>query len=106
MFSDEHASYLAVLDPPVSEPPAYLPRALAIHTVDAPKDAAEYLLRHGVPIEAIAVAGARADIESMVCELGAGRIATFGNLQRPPVSANHGGRPRIAEYVRWVSSEL
>ena len=106
VFSDEHASYLAVLDPPVSEPPAYLPRALAIHTVDAPKDAAEYLLRHGVPIEAIAVAGTRPDIESMVCELGAGRIAAFGNLQRPPASANHGGRPRIAEYVRWVSSEL
>lgn len=106
VFSDENASYLAVLDPPVNEPPAYLPRALAIHTVDAPQDASEYLQRHSVPIEAVAIAGARPDIESMVFELGAGRIAPFGDLQRPPVTANHGGRPRIAEFVRWVSSEL
>jgi hypothetical protein len=106
VFSDETASYLAVLDPPANEPPAYLPRALAIHTVDAPPEAGDYLKRHSVPIEAIAVAGVRPEIEAMVVDLGASRIAPFGDLQRPPLSANHGGRPRIAEFVRWVSSEL
>jgi hypothetical protein len=106
VFSDEHASYLAVLDPPGNEPPAYLPRALAIHTVNAPTDAAEYLTRHSVPIEAVAVAGPRPDIEAMIFELGASRIAAFGDLQRPPATANHGGRPRIADYVRFVSNEL
>jgi len=36
---------------------------------------------------------------------GASRIARFGELQRPPLGGNHGARPRIAEFVRWVTSE-
>lgn len=105
VFSDEHASYLAVLDPPANEPPAFLPRALAIHTVSTPADALGYLRRHGVPVEAIAIAGNRPDIEAAVVEMGANRIARFGDLQRPPITGNHGGRPRIAEFVRWTTCE-
>jgi hypothetical protein len=33
------------------------------------------------------------------------RIAPFGTLQHPPLASPHGGRPRIAEFVRWVSDE-
>ncbi len=105
VFSDERASYLTVLDPPQSEPPAFLPRALAVHTVNAPCDAVAYLHRHELPLEAIAVAGVRDDIVDAALSLGVNRITGFGELQRPPAYGNHGGRARIADFVRWVSLE-
>jgi hypothetical protein len=105
VYSNAAASYLAVLDPPASEPPAFLPRAIGIHSVDSPAEATAYLARHRVPVEAIAVAGARADVVEMALGCGAARIAPFGELQAPPLGGNHGGRPRIAEFVRWVTDE-
>ena len=103
--SDASATYLAVLDPPQEEPPFFLPRALAIHTVESPDDAARYLQRHRLPIEAVAVAGMRSDVAQLALRLGAARIAAFGTLQSPPLRGYHGGRPRIAEFVRWVVDE-
>jgi len=106
VFSDERASYLAVLDPPVSEPPAFLPRALGIRTVDGPASALAYVRRHGIAIDAIAVAGRRDDIQRLAVDLGAHRLTPFGSLQNPPIGGNHGGRPRVAEFVRWIGSEV
>jgi hypothetical protein len=105
VFSDARASYLAVLDPPAHEPPAFLPRALGMHSVDGPDEARGYLERHGISLEALALAGARADIVNIALEMGVHRITAFGELQRPPLAGNHGGRPRIAEFVRWVTDE-
>jgi hypothetical protein len=62
VYSSGDASYLTVLDPPASEPPFFLPRALSIYAVDSPGEAAEYVGRHRIPIEAVAVAGMRPDI--------------------------------------------
>lgn len=105
VYSDERSTYLAVLDPPVDSPPAFLPRALAIHSVDAPADAAAYLNRHGIALEALALAGRRSDTLDLAVRLGAARITHFGSLQAPPVGAYHGGRPRIVEFVRWTTDE-
>lgn len=105
VFSDERASYLAVLDPPRSEPPAFLPRALSVHTISAPADALAYIRQHELPLEAIAVAGVRDDIIDAALSSGVNRITAFGELQRPPASGNHGGRARIADFVRWVTLE-
>jgi hypothetical protein len=105
VYSDRGASYLAVLDPPVAEPPPFLPRALGIHSVDDPAGAAAYLSRHAIPLEAAAVAGARPDIVAMAESSGVARIAAFGELQSPPLGGNHGGRPRIADFVRWITDE-
>jgi hypothetical protein len=105
VFSDARASYLAVVDPPVHEPPAFLPRALAIHTVERPAEARAYLQRHAIPLEALAVAGARDDIVNTAIEMGVHRITAFGELQRPALGGNHGGRSRIAEFVRWIGRE-
>jgi hypothetical protein len=105
VYSDANASYLAVLDPPESEPPAFLPRAIAIRGVDAPSDAAAYLKRHRIPIEAVAVAEQRDDVARMAAAAGSARIAKMGELQSPPLAGYHGGRPRIAEFVRWVTDE-
>lgn len=105
VFSDERASYLAVLDPPQSEPPAFLPRALAIHTVDGPDEAVAYLRRHELAVEAMAVSDATEAAIDAGLAIGVSRIAPFGELQRPPASGNHGGRARIADFVRWVNLE-
>jgi hypothetical protein len=37
--------------------------------------------------------------------VGASRIARFGSLQIPQLGGFHGGRPRIADFVRWIVDE-
>ncbi len=105
VFSDEQVTYLVVLDPPENEPPTFLPRTLRVHTVNEPANATEYLERHDIPIEALAIAGIREDIGAMAMRLRVNRIARFGDLQRPPLGGNHGGRPRIADFVRWMTRD-
>jgi hypothetical protein len=105
VFSDARASYLVALDPPREDPPLFLPRALAVYGVNSPSDAAEYVERHTIAIEAMAVGGMRPDIVEMALRIGSARIAAFGELQSPPLQGYHGGRPRIAEFVRWVADE-
>jgi hypothetical protein len=105
VYSDAQCSYLATLDSPVDEPPAFLPRALAIHSIDAPAEAVAYLMRHRIWLEALAIAGRRDDIIDAALRLGIARITSFGDLQAPPLGDYHGGRPRIAEFVRWVTDE-
>ncbi|HVA33950.1 MAG TPA: acyl-CoA reductase [Candidatus Baltobacteraceae bacterium] len=102
VYSDASASFLVVLDPPLDEPPNFLARAIGVISVDRPADARAYLRQHRVPIEALAGAPERADITDMAIAIGAARIARFGDLQAPPLAARHGGRPRIAEFVRWI----
>ena len=105
VHSDKLASYFVALDPPESEPPSMLPRALGVRTVDSPSDAQAYVTRHALPVEAVATAGAREDIRHMAVAIGAARIAPFGELQAPALFDRHGGRPRIAEFVRWITDE-
>ena len=104
-FADAAAQYLAVLDPPRASPPLFLPRTLGIHSVERPSEAAEYLERHGIAPEAFAIAGSRNDLRELALRTKASRIAPFGALQAPPLGIFHGGRPRIAEFVRWVGDE-
>ncbi len=104
-FADRDASYLVLLDPPRDEPPPFLPRTLAMYGVGAPAEALAYLARHRLAIEAIAVAGARPEIVAAAIRAGAARIAAFGQLQAPPAGSFHGGRPRIAPFVRWIADE-
>jgi hypothetical protein len=104
-YSDASGSYLVVFDPPVTQPPLFLPRTLVIYPVDTSQAAAQYLQRHRLPVEAIAVAGLRDDIAAMALRAGAARIVRCGALQEPPLRNYHGGRPRIAEFVHWVTDE-
>ncbi|HEY1655740.1 MAG TPA: acyl-CoA reductase [Candidatus Tumulicola sp.] len=104
-FADRDAGYLVLLDPPRDEPPPFLPRALAVFSVDSPEEAAAYVARHRIPIEAVAIAGSRPEIRAMAVRAGAARVAPFGRLQTPTLGGFHGGRPRIAEFVRWIADE-
>ena len=105
VYSDARASYLAVLDPPLGEPPAFLPRSLAIHSTGSPQEMLEYLHAHRLALEALALAGVREELQAAALASGAARIARFGELQDPPLGGYHGGRPRIAEFVRWVTQD-
>ncbi len=103
--SDAAASFLIDATATQAEPPSFLPRAIGVRTVCGPADALTYCKQHRLPVEAIAVAGTRDDLTAMAVATGAARITRFGELQAPLSSGRHGGRPRIAEFVRWVSDE-
>ncbi|HEV3152559.1 MAG TPA: acyl-CoA reductase [Candidatus Baltobacteraceae bacterium] len=102
VFSDSEAGFALFVDPPKSEPPPFLPRTMGIIPVDGPADALEYLRGHGLALEGFATAVERDDIVRLAVDSGAVRITTFGELQHPPLTGNHGGRPRIAEFVKWI----
>ena len=93
------------LSPPFEEPPLFFPRALGIRGVEEPREAVRYLQRHGIELEALAVAGARRDTLALAIETKAVRLVPFGTMQAPPIGVFHGGRPRIAEFVRWIVDE-
>ncbi|MBV9055567.1 MAG: hypothetical protein JO351_02875 [Candidatus Eremiobacteraeota bacterium] len=103
--SDTDSSFLVVADASAERPPPFVPRSVAIWEVDTPAQAARYLRRHGISLEGLAIAQRRDDVVEMALQLGVSRITELGMLQRPPLGYFHGGRPRIAEFVRWVSDE-
>ena len=78
---------------------------IGIRAVDDSLRAGEYFARHGIAIEGLAVAGRRNDLFELAAACKAARVAPFGTLQAPPLGAFHGGRPRIAEFVRWLGDE-
>jgi hypothetical protein len=104
-FSDDAGTYLLALDPPRAQAPFFSPRALTMHAVDHPGEAAAYLAAHGIALEALAADGTREDIVNMAAAAGAARIARFGDLQAPLLTANHGGRVRIGDFVEWITDE-
>ncbi len=105
VFSDASATHLLIADPPRSQPPFFLPRALALFSVDSPAEAQTYLRTHGIALEALATASQRADVAGLAVAAGAARIAHFGDLQAPPAGGNHGGRARVSDFVRWITNE-
>lgn len=105
VHSDPQSSYLVALDPPGEVPPFFLPRSLMVRSVDSPAELTAYLHRHGISLEALAITGLRGDVAIAADETGASRITALGAMQDPPLSTFHGGRPRIAEFVRWLTDE-
>jgi hypothetical protein len=103
------APHLIVIDPPRDEPPPFLRRTVAVYGVDGPDDTLWFLRRHALPLEAVAfdalafdAVTARADLDSFALACGATRIATLGDLQRPPLGGEHGGTGRILPFVRAI----
>jgi len=106
VLSDERSTHAIVFDPPRDEPPPFTPRSISVIPVHGPSDAASYLKRHRIALEAFALSERRADLVDMAVEAGAVRLTRFGAMQQPPASGNHGGRPRILDFVRWIDREL
>ncbi|MGA8574729.1 MAG: acyl-CoA reductase [Candidatus Cybelea sp.] len=105
IHSDRAAGYLIIVDPPFEEPPLFLPQTIGIRAVDDTLAAAKYFARHRIAVEGLAVSGRRNDLLELAASCKAARVAPFGTLQAPPLRAFHGGRPRIAEFVRWLGDE-
>lgn len=102
VFASDAAEYAVLVDHPISEPPQFLPRTIGIVEVSGPEDALGYLREHRLRLEGFALSGDRSDVVRSAVEAGAVRLTRFGELQHPPLSGDHGGRPRIAEFVRWI----
>lgn len=69
---------------------------------------AEALLPWRTHLEAAGVAAGPdrlREIADLLGQAGVSRIAQLSTLQTPPLSWRHGGRPRLADFVRWVTLE-
>jgi hypothetical protein len=106
VFASEHAEYAVIVEQSLYEPPQFLPRTIGIVAVDAPGEALRYLREHRLPLEGFALSNDRSDVIAAAIEAGAVRLTRFGELQHPPLGGDHGGRPRIAEFVRWINKTL
>jgi len=106
VYANRGAEFALLLDPPHSEPPRFLPRTLGVMTVDEPSQALAYLRAHRLPLEGFALSSPRPDMIQLALDAGAVRLTRFGELQHPPLGGDHGGRPRIAEFVRWIDKVL
>jgi hypothetical protein len=92
-----------VVDPPAGDLPPFGGGVLPVAFVDGLDDAAAFLQRHAIPLQAVGVADPLDGRARALAErFGAVRIARFGRMQDPPLSGRHGGRARIADFVRWV----
>ena len=96
----------AVISATLDEPPPFAPRTTAIVPVRDPGEALAYLRRHSLELEAFAVAEPNDALTELAIASGASRIASFGRLQAPPLGADHGGRPRMADFIRWIDREM
>ncbi len=105
VYSDSESSFLVLVDTSGDRPPPFVARSVAICEVSTPAQASHYLQRHGITLEGFAVADRRPDVLETALHLGVCRITQLGMLQHPPLGEFHGGRPRIAEFVRWVTDE-
>ncbi|MHB8463109.1 MAG: acyl-CoA reductase, partial [Vulcanimicrobiaceae bacterium] len=90
-----------IVNPPPDEAPPFASRCLAIFDVDDAETVTDYLHDNGIALEALALAGADPTRHEQFAAMNVSRIASFGELQRPPLNEPHGGRPRILEYIHF-----
>jgi hypothetical protein len=92
---------MLVIEPPAADGPPFLPRVLPVYAGD--DDAiASYVARLRLPVQALGVVACDANAVALAARIGAVRVAPFGAMQSPPVAGHHGGRPRIADFIRWI----
>lgn len=95
------AAWAVILDPPRTDLPPFGGGTIPVYPVTGPADAAALLNGLRVPLQAVGCAGVE-DPAALAVALGAVRAAPLGTLQDPPLAGRHGGRPRIADFVRWI----
>ena len=93
-----------VVAPPTDELPPFGAGTIPLLLVAGVAEAADYVLRHALPLQALGVPAAFDDAAAaaLAATLGAVRVAPLGTLQTPPLGGHHGGRSRIADFVRWI----
>jgi acyl-CoA reductase LuxC len=94
-------AWSVVVAPPAEDLPPFGGGVIPVFYVNAIDEIAAIVAQHAIPLQAVGAASG-ADARALARELGAVRIARLGAMQDPPVAGHHGGRPRIADFVRWV----
>jgi hypothetical protein len=94
-------AWTIVVAPPLDALPPFGGGVLPVLFVDDVAEMAAIVAAHAVPLQAVGVAGDR-DAGALAEALGAVRIARLGEMQDPPLAGHHGGRTRIADFVRWI----
>jgi hypothetical protein len=101
MLRAPDGAWSVVVAPPAGDLPPFGGGVIPLIYVDGIDEIAALVAQHAIPMQAVGVAGGD-DARALAVELGAVRIARLGAMQNPPVAGHHGGRPRIADFVRWV----
>ena len=96
------ADAVLVVDPPRDDAPPFLPRVLPVIPVAGDDDVAAYVSAHALPVQVVGARDADERAVAFAARIGAVRVAPFGAMQDPPLGGHHGGRPRIADFVRWI----
>ena len=94
-------AWTIVVDPSAGDLPPFGGGVIPIVFVDGIADAAAYVERHALPLQALGVT-AGTDARELTERLGAVRVTPLGRMQDPPLAGHHGGRARIADFIRWV----
>lgn len=61
--------------------------------------------RHLEAVGLAVEAGRLGTLSAMLAHSGLHRVCPLGKMQRPPLSWRQGGRPRVADWVRWTGVE-
>ena len=89
--------------------PSPLARTIRVKPIVSLTQLHELLISWRPYLEAAGLA-AHATRNTQIAEVlghaGVSRICPVGTMQTPPLSWRHGGRPRIADLVRWVEIEV
>jgi hypothetical protein len=97
-------AWTIVVDAAPDDLPPFGAGVVPIVLVDGVRDAAAYVATHAVPLQALGVPPAfdDADALALAVAVGAVRVCPLGTMQAPPAAGHHGGRARIADFVRWI----
>jgi hypothetical protein len=74
-------------------------------TVDDLAAAARWVDDRAFPLLDIVIADPTLDPRALAETFGVVRVTAIGAMQNPPLAGHHGGRPRIAEFIRWTDYE-
>jgi hypothetical protein len=95
-------AWTIVADPRHDDLPPFGGGVIPVVFVDGIAGAAAYVATHHLPLQALGVASSLERGREFADALGAVRVTPFGTMQDPPLAGHHGGRPRIADFIRWV----
>jgi hypothetical protein len=101
VLSAPDGAWTIVVEPPLNAVPPFGGGVLPVLFVAGVAEMAAIAAAHDLPLQALGVADDR-DAAALAEALGAVRIARLGEMQAPPLAGHHGGRARIADFVRWV----
>ena len=106
--SPNGTAWTVVLDPDPTFVPSPLYRTIRVKPFSSSIQLHELLTPWRPYLEAVGLAGhatRNTQLVEVLGQAGVSRICPIGTMQLPPLSWRHGGRPRIADFVRWVEGE-